>query len=94
MTLWGGDIYLKKVIRGVVHEHDESPSTDVVNTPREADEEDGRHMVNNLLLEVLERMKHVGRRRVTGAGEKKLLGVCIYVLHVLRGSVWMVVKPA
>lgn len=48
-------IYLEKVIGGVVHQHDESSSTDVVNAPGEADEEDGGHMVNNLLLEVLQR---------------------------------------
>ncbi len=40
-----------------MHQHDESSSTDVVNTPGEADEEDGRYMVNNLLLKVLERRR-------------------------------------
>lgn len=53
-----GDIYLKEVIRGVMYQHDQSSSTDVVNTPWEADKEDGRHMVNNLLLEVLKRRMH------------------------------------
>lgn len=50
-------LYLEEVIRGVVHQHDESSSTDVVNTPGEADEEDGRYMVNYLLLEVLNRTR-------------------------------------
>lgn len=35
-----------------MHQHDESSSTDVVNAPGEADEEDGCHMVNYLLIEV------------------------------------------
>lgn len=52
--------YLEEVIRGVVHQHDESSSTDVVDTIGEADEDDGGHMVDNLFLEVLER----GRRRM------------------------------
>lgn len=38
-----------------MNQHDESSSTDIVNTPGEADEEDCRHMVNDLLLEVLQR---------------------------------------
>lgn len=37
-----------------MHEHDESSSTDVVHTPGEADEEDGRYVVDDLLLEVLD----------------------------------------
>lgn len=41
-----------------MYQHDESSSTDVVNAPREADEQDGRYVVNNLLLEVLERARH------------------------------------
>lgn len=52
------DIYLQEVIRGVVYQHDESSSTDVVNAPREADEQDGRYVVNNLLLEVLKKVTH------------------------------------
>lgn len=48
-------IYLEEVIWGVVYQHDESSSTDVVNAPREADEQDGRYVVNNLLLEVLKK---------------------------------------
>lgn len=52
------DIYLQEVVRGVVYQHDESSCADVVNTPWEADEEDGRYMVNNLLLEVLKRLTH------------------------------------
>lgn len=51
------DIYLKEVIGGVVDQHDESSSADVVNTPGEADEEDGRHVVNNLFFEVLQRKR-------------------------------------
>lgn len=39
-----------------MYQHDESSSADVVNTPGEADEQDGRYMVNNLLLEVLKRV--------------------------------------
>lgn len=41
-----------------MNQHDESSSTDVVDTPGEADEEDGRYMVNNLLFKVLK-----GRRK-------------------------------
>lgn len=52
------DIYLEEVIWGVVYQHDESSSTDVVNAPREADEQDGRYVVNNLLLEVLKKVTH------------------------------------
>lgn len=62
-----GDIYLEEVIRGVVNQHDESSSSDVVNTPGEADEEDGRYMVNDLLLEVLKRWRQ---------GEKRHGGKC------------------
>lgn len=36
-----------------MHQHDKSSSTDVINTPGEADEEDGGYMVNYLLFEVL-----------------------------------------
>lgn len=36
-----------------MHQHDERSGTDVVDAPREADEEDGCHMVDYLLLEVL-----------------------------------------
>lgn len=50
------DIYLEEVICGVVYQHDESSSTDVVHAPREADEQDGRYVVNNLLLEVLKKV--------------------------------------
>lgn len=49
--------YLHKIVRGVVHQHDQSPGSDVVDQPGEADEEDGSHMVNNLLFEILERKK-------------------------------------
>lgn len=35
--------------------HDESPGTDVVHTPGEADEEDRGYMVNYLLFKVLQR---------------------------------------
>lgn len=42
-----------------MHEHYERSSSDVVDTPGEADEEDSRYMVDNLLLEVLQRRKHV-----------------------------------
>lgn len=52
------DIYLEEVIRGVVYQHDESSSTDVVNAPREADEQDGCYVVNNLFLEVLKKVTH------------------------------------
>lgn len=38
-----------------MNQHDESSSTDVVNAPGEADEEDGGNMVDNLLLKVLQR---------------------------------------
>lgn len=48
-----GEVHLEEVIGGVVHQHDESPSADVVDTPGEADKEDGGYMVNYLLLEVL-----------------------------------------
>lgn len=37
--------------------HDEGPRTDVVGEPGEADEDDGGHVVDDLLLEVL----HDGR---------------------------------
>lgn len=50
-------IYLEEIIGGVVHQHDESPSTDVVHTPGETDEEDGGYMMNNLLLKVLKKCK-------------------------------------
>lgn len=52
------DFYLEEVICGIVDQHDESSSTDVVHAPREADEQDGRHVVNNLLLEVLKKVTH------------------------------------
>lgn len=73
-------LYLKEVIGGVVHQHDESSSTDVVNAPGEADEEDGCHMVNYLLIEVLKRKQ---RRRVGCAEEREMLELNIYVSHVL-----------
>lgn len=38
-----------------MHQHDESSNTDIVHTPGEADEEDGRYMMDNLLLKVLKR---------------------------------------
>lgn len=38
-----------------MHQHDECSSTDVVHTPGEADEQDGRYVVDDLLLEVLNR---------------------------------------
>lgn len=47
-----------------MYQHDESSSTDVVNTPGEADEQDGRYVVNNLLLEVLKTVTHSEWRRV------------------------------
>lgn len=50
-----------------MNQHDESSSSDVVNTPGEADEEDGRYMVNDLLLEVLKRWRQ---------GEKRHGGKC------------------
>ena len=64
-VLQGGllGIYLEEVIRRVMHQHDEGSSTDVVHTPREADEEDGCYMVDYLLLEVLKTMKCMGGRR-------------------------------
>lgn len=87
-----GDIHLEEVIRGVVHQHDESSSTDVVNTPGEADEEDGRYMVNNLLLKVLKRGRHSERRHGSYAEKRKCRGyIYIYmcVLHFLSGSVYV-----
>src|SRR4029434_4683471 len=36
-----------------MQEHDQSSCPDVVHTPREADEKDGGHMVDNLLVKVL-----------------------------------------
>lgn len=48
-------IYLEKVIRGVVNQHDESSSTNVIHTPGETDEKDGCNMVNDVLLKVLKR---------------------------------------
>lgn len=41
-----------------MHQHDESPSTDVIYTPGEADEEDCGYMMNNLLLKVLKTQRH------------------------------------
>lgn len=41
-----------------MNQHDKSSSTDVVDTPGKADEEDGRNMVNYLLLKVLKRRRH------------------------------------
>ena len=52
-----------------MNQHDESSSTDVVDTPGEADEEDGSYMVDNLLLEVLKRRKHDGRAVLSMLGE-------------------------
>lgn len=59
-----------------MYQHDESSSTDVINAPREADEQDGRYVVNNLLLEVLERMK---TQRVTTLHE------CVSVQILFEG---------
>lgn len=41
--------------------HDESPRSDVIGEPGEADEDDGGHVVDDLLLEVLQK-----RRRLQG----------------------------
>lgn len=75
-------IYLKEVIRGVVHQHDESSSTDVINAPGEADEEDSCYMVNNLLLEVLKRRKHGKRRHGSYVKKRKMLEIYIFVFCV------------
>lgn len=85
-----------------MHQHDESSSTDVVNTPGEADEEDGRYMVNNLLLEVLKRGRHGKKRHGSYAEKRKMycIYVCVCVFYVLTGSgsmrvcVCVVVNPA
>lgn len=45
--------WLHEIVCGVVDQHDQSPSSDVVDQPGEADEEDGRHMVNYLFFEIL-----------------------------------------
>ncbi len=37
-----------------MHEHDERSRSDVINTPGEADQHDGGHVMNDLLLEVLQ----------------------------------------
>lgn len=45
---------LQQIVGGVVQSHDESPRSDVVGKPGEADEDDGGHVVDDLLLEVLQ----------------------------------------
>jgi hypothetical protein len=35
--------------------HDESPCSDVIGKPREADEDDGGHVMDDLLLEILQK---------------------------------------
>lgn len=50
-----GEAHLEEIIRRVVNQHDERPGTDIVHTPREADEEDCGYMVNYLLFKVLQR---------------------------------------
>lgn len=37
-----------------MHEHDERSRSDVINTPGEADQHDGGHVMNDLLSEVLQ----------------------------------------
>lgn len=49
----GQSAYLQQVVRGIVHQHDHGACADVVDTPRKADQQDGGHMVNDLLLKVL-----------------------------------------
>lgn len=46
-----------------MYQHDESSSTDVVHAPGEADEQDGRYVVNDLLLEVLKKVTHSAELR-------------------------------
>lgn len=48
-----GHTDLQQIIRGVVQGHDQSPGTDVVGEPGEADEDDGGHVVDDLLFEIL-----------------------------------------
>lgn len=45
--------YLQQVVRGVVQGHDQGPRSDVVGKPGEADQDDGCHVVDDLLFEVL-----------------------------------------
>lgn len=46
---------LQQVVRGVVQSHDESPRPDVVGKPGEADENDGGYVMDDLLLEILQK---------------------------------------
>lgn len=77
LRLWR-DIYLKEVIRGVVHQHDESSSTYVVYTPGEADKKDGRYMVDNLLLEVLKKWH---RKTYFSCRSEHFENVCLCVAY-------------
>lgn len=61
-----------------MQQHDERTRSDVVDTPGETDEEDGGHMVNHLLLKVLQRGREgekEGKREMQGGREK--VRVCV-----------------
>lgn len=68
-------LYLEEVIRGVVHQHDESSATNVVDAPGEADEEDCCYMVNDLLFKVLDRERYMGKQ------------MCFY-LHIINTHIY------
>lgn len=54
--------YLQQGVCGVVHQHNEGPSSDVVHTPRETYQQDGGDVVKYLLFKVLKqgnRDKHL-----------------------------------
>ncbi len=45
--------YLQQIVGGVVHQHNEGSSSDVVHTPGETNQEDGGNMVHYLFFKVL-----------------------------------------
>ena len=44
---------LQQIVGRVMQSHDESPRSDVIGKPREADENDSGHVVDDLFLEIL-----------------------------------------
>ncbi len=45
--------YLQQIVGGVVHQHNEGSSSDVVHTPGETNQQDGGNMVHYLFFKVL-----------------------------------------
>lgn len=76
-----------------MHEHDESSSTDVVHTPGEADEEDGGHVVDDLLLEVLDNRTQWRQTWLLVRAPSVTLLTCVRGFSLVRLWLWRPLSP-